>query len=141
MCTLDFPRRLCQLYVHIYVCVLRVRTCQSLGYYFTYRHEKCTFHNGLELDHQPPTREPLLPDMTSSYRRLLGALGENPDRETSATRHKDSETSATRHKDRETSATRPKDTHGDRETSATRHKDRETPALAKPVTTTTTTTS
>uniref|UniRef100_A0A8D8S6Q2 GTP cyclohydrolase 1 n=1 Tax=Cacopsylla melanoneura TaxID=428564 RepID=A0A8D8S6Q2_9HEMI len=44
-------------------------------------HEKCTFHNDLELDHQPPTREALLPDMTSSYRRLLGALGENPDRQ------------------------------------------------------------
>ncbi|KAI5703929.1 hypothetical protein M8J76_014580 [Diaphorina citri] len=44
-------------------------------------HEKCTFHNDLELDHQPPTREALLPDMTASYKRLLGALGENPDRQ------------------------------------------------------------
>lgn len=44
-------------------------------------HENCTFHNDLELDHQPPTREALLPDMASSYRMLLGALGENPDRQ------------------------------------------------------------
>ncbi|CAG9138025.1 unnamed protein product [Plutella xylostella] len=34
-------------------------------------HEKCTFHHDLELDHRPPTREALLPDMASSYRLLL----------------------------------------------------------------------
>ncbi|XP_046675748.1 GTP cyclohydrolase 1 isoform X1 [Homalodisca vitripennis] len=44
-------------------------------------HEKCSFHHDLELDHQPPTREALLPDMASSYRMLLGSLGENPDRQ------------------------------------------------------------
>ncbi|KAH8314376.1 hypothetical protein KR059_004967 [Drosophila kikkawai] len=44
-------------------------------------HEKCTFHHDLELDHKPPTREALLPDMARSYRLLLGGLGENPDRQ------------------------------------------------------------
>lgn len=44
-------------------------------------HEKCTFHHDLELDHRPPTREALLPDMAHSYRMLLGSLGENPDRQ------------------------------------------------------------
>lgn len=44
-------------------------------------HEKCTFHHDLELDHKPPTREALLPDMAQSYRLLLGGLGENPDRQ------------------------------------------------------------
>nr|CAD7460006.1 unnamed protein product [Timema tahoe] len=44
-------------------------------------HEKCTFHHDLELDHRPPTREALLPDMARSYRMLLGSLGENPDRQ------------------------------------------------------------
>lgn len=44
-------------------------------------HEKCTFHHDLELDHQPPTREALLPDMAHSYRMLLSSLGENPDRQ------------------------------------------------------------
>ncbi|XP_034106839.1 GTP cyclohydrolase 1 isoform X1 [Drosophila albomicans] len=45
------------------------------------RHENCTFHHDLELDHKPPTREALLPDMARSYRLLLGGLGENPDRQ------------------------------------------------------------
>ncbi|XP_064552006.1 GTP cyclohydrolase 1 isoform X2 [Drosophila montana] len=44
-------------------------------------HENCTFHHDLELDHKPPTREALLPDMARSYRLLLGGLGENPDRQ------------------------------------------------------------
>uniref|UniRef100_T1GI14 GTP cyclohydrolase 1 n=1 Tax=Megaselia scalaris TaxID=36166 RepID=T1GI14_MEGSC len=44
-------------------------------------HEKCTFHHDLELDHKPPTREALLPDMAHSYRMLLSGLGENPDRQ------------------------------------------------------------
>ena len=44
-------------------------------------HENCTFHHDLELDHRPPTREALLPDMARSYRLLLAGLGENPDRQ------------------------------------------------------------
>ena len=44
-------------------------------------HEKCTFHHDLELDHKPPTREALLPDMARSYRMLLSSLGEDPDRQ------------------------------------------------------------
>lgn len=48
--------------------------------YFT-GHEKCTFHHDLELDHKPPTREALLPDMAQSYRMLLSSLGEDPMRQ------------------------------------------------------------
>ncbi|KAF7273474.1 GTP cyclohydrolase 1-like [Rhynchophorus ferrugineus] len=44
-------------------------------------HEHCTFHHDLELDHKPPTREALIPEMSRSYRLLLGSLGENPDRQ------------------------------------------------------------
>lgn len=44
-------------------------------------HENCTFHHDLELDHKPPTREALLPDMADSYKLLLSALGENPERQ------------------------------------------------------------
>lgn len=44
-------------------------------------HENCAFHHDLELDHKPPTREALLPDMTGSYKMLLSALGENPERQ------------------------------------------------------------
>lgn len=44
-------------------------------------HEKCTFHHDLELDHRPPTREAMLPEMSRSYRLLLSSLGENPDRQ------------------------------------------------------------
>lgn len=43
-------------------------------------HEKCTFHHDLELDHRPPTREALLPEMSRSYKLLLSSLGEDPDR-------------------------------------------------------------
>lgn len=35
----------------------------------------------MELDHKPPTREALLPEMARSYRLLLEGLGENPDRQ------------------------------------------------------------
>lgn len=44
-------------------------------------HENCTFHHDLELDHKPPTREALLPDMAQSYRLLLSSLGEDPMRQ------------------------------------------------------------
>ncbi|XP_067626350.1 GTP cyclohydrolase 1 isoform X1 [Eurosta solidaginis] len=44
-------------------------------------HENCTFHHDLELDHKPPTREALLPELSRSYRLLLSGLGENPDRQ------------------------------------------------------------
>lgn len=44
-------------------------------------HEKCLFHHDLELDHKPPTREALLPDMAQSYRMLLSSLGEDPTRQ------------------------------------------------------------
>lgn len=44
-------------------------------------HENCTFHHDLELDHKPPTREAMIPEMTRSYRLLLNSLGENPDRQ------------------------------------------------------------
>lgn len=44
-------------------------------------HERCTFHHDLELDHRPPTREAMLPEMARSYRLLLSSLGENPDRQ------------------------------------------------------------
>jgi len=44
-------------------------------------HENCTFHHDLELDHKPPTREALLPEMSRSYRLLLGSLGEDPNRQ------------------------------------------------------------
>lgn len=48
---------------------------------FVAGHENCTFHHDLELDHKPPTREAMLPDMTDSYKMLLSALGENPERQ------------------------------------------------------------
>lgn len=35
----------------------------------------------MELDHKPPTREALLPDMAQSYRMLLSSLGEDPTRQ------------------------------------------------------------
>jgi len=44
-------------------------------------HEKCSFHHDLELDHKPPTREDLIPNMAESYRELLSNLGENPERQ------------------------------------------------------------
>lgn len=43
-------------------------------------HEKCMFHHDLELDHRPPTREAMLPEMSRSYKLLLSSLGEDPDR-------------------------------------------------------------
>lgn len=49
--------------------------------FFSTGHEKCTFHHDLELDHKPPTREALLPDMAQSYRLLLSSLGEDPTRQ------------------------------------------------------------
>lgn len=58
------------------------RCCSDAFFVFIYvGHENCTFHHDLELDHKPPTREALLPDMARSYRLLLGGLGENPDRQ------------------------------------------------------------
>ncbi|KAL5290191.1 hypothetical protein ACFFRR_009877 [Megaselia abdita] len=53
----------------------KCKNCENNG------HEKCTFHHDLELDHKPPTREDLLPDMAHSYRMLLSGLGEDPDRQ------------------------------------------------------------
>lgn len=44
-------------------------------------HENCSFHHDLELDHRPPTREALLPELARSYRLLLSGLGENPERQ------------------------------------------------------------
>ncbi|KAK3856106.1 hypothetical protein Pcinc_037529 [Petrolisthes cinctipes] len=44
-------------------------------------HENCPFHFDLELDHKPPTREDLITKLSTTYRNLLGDLGENPDRE------------------------------------------------------------
>lgn len=39
------------------------------------------FFFALLLDHKPPTREALLPDMAQSYRMLLSSLGEDPMRQ------------------------------------------------------------
>lgn len=44
-------------------------------------HEKCLHHHDLELDHKPPTREALLPELAHSYRLLLSGLGEDPERQ------------------------------------------------------------
>jgi len=44
-------------------------------------HEHCSFHHDMELDHKPPTREELIPNMTSAYKELLFSLGENPERQ------------------------------------------------------------
>lgn len=59
--------------------------CNSFPFHFWRMwlegHEKCTFHHDLELDHKPPTREALLPDMAQSYRMLLSSLGEDPSRQ------------------------------------------------------------
>ncbi|XP_045101946.1 GTP cyclohydrolase 1-like [Portunus trituberculatus] len=44
-------------------------------------HEKCPFHFDMELDHKPPSREEMLPELASSYRSLLKNLGEDVDRE------------------------------------------------------------
>ncbi|XP_047478657.1 GTP cyclohydrolase 1-like isoform X2 [Penaeus chinensis] len=53
----------------------RRRSSSSLG------HEKCTFHFDMELDHKPPTREDMIPELAASYRSLLKDLGEDPTRE------------------------------------------------------------
>lgn len=58
-----------------------VRRIFELFVFFVAGHEKCTFHHDLELDHRPPTREAMLPEMARSYRLLLSSLGENPDRQ------------------------------------------------------------
>lgn len=39
------------------------------------------FHHDLELDHQPPTREAMIPEMSRSYKLLLSSLGEDPERQ------------------------------------------------------------
>lgn len=44
-------------------------------------HEKCMFHHDLELDHRPPTREAMIPEMSRSYKLLLSSLGEDPERQ------------------------------------------------------------
>ncbi|KAG7177216.1 GTP cyclohydrolase 1-like 1, partial [Homarus americanus] len=44
-------------------------------------HEKCPFHFDLELDHKPPTREDIIPELAASYRSLLKDLGEDPNRD------------------------------------------------------------
>lgn len=49
--------------------------------FFCVGHENCSFHHDLELDHKPPTREDLIPNMAAAYRELLGSLGEDPDRQ------------------------------------------------------------
>lgn len=48
---------------------------------FALGHEKCLHHHDLELDHKPPTREALLPELAHSYRLLLSGLGEDPERQ------------------------------------------------------------
>ncbi|VEN52950.1 unnamed protein product, partial [Callosobruchus maculatus] len=61
---------------------LTEETCQTIVDVAPIKgHEKCTFHHDLELDHRPPTREAMLPEMSRSYRLLLSSLGENPDRQ------------------------------------------------------------
>uniref|UniRef100_A0A2P2HY93 GTP cyclohydrolase 1 n=1 Tax=Hirondellea gigas TaxID=1518452 RepID=A0A2P2HY93_9CRUS len=52
----------------------RRRSSTSIG------HEKCTFHHDLELEHRPPTREELIPELATSYRNVLTHLGEDPKR-------------------------------------------------------------
>lgn len=52
-----------------------------ISLYFSSGHEKCLNHHDLELDHKPPTREALLPELAHSYRLLLSGLGEDPDRQ------------------------------------------------------------
>jgi len=39
------------------------------------------FHHDLELDHRPPTRESMIPEMSRSYKLLLSSLGEDPERQ------------------------------------------------------------
>ncbi|OXA60687.1 GTP cyclohydrolase 1 isoform X2 [Folsomia candida] len=44
-------------------------------------HENCSFHHDMELDHKPPTREDLIPNMSSAYKELIASLGEDPERQ------------------------------------------------------------
>jgi GTP cyclohydrolase I len=44
-------------------------------------HENCHFHHDMELDHKPPTREDLIPNMATAYKELLFSLGEDVDRQ------------------------------------------------------------
>lgn len=64
----------CSEYSRIDKIIRKSLICLFLG------HEKCTFHHDLELDHRPPTREALLPEMSRSYKLLLSSLGEDPNR-------------------------------------------------------------
>lgn len=64
----------CSKYSRIDKIIRKSLICLFLG------HEKCTFHHDLELDHRPPTREALLPEMSRSYKLLLSSLGEDPNR-------------------------------------------------------------
>ena len=41
----------------------------------------CPFHHDLELDHRPPTREDMIPFLSSAYKNVLAGLGEDPKRE------------------------------------------------------------
>ncbi|KAF2367227.1 GTP cyclohydrolase I [Trinorchestia longiramus] len=49
----------------------RRRSSTSIG------HEKCSFHHDLELEHEPSTREELIPELAESYRSVLKNLGED----------------------------------------------------------------
>ncbi|XP_071539215.1 GTP cyclohydrolase 1 [Panulirus ornatus] len=60
---------------HLYHFKRERRSSSSAG------HEKCHFHFDLELDHKPPTREDIIPELADSYRSLLKNLGEDPNRE------------------------------------------------------------
>jgi len=51
------------------------RTTKTAG------HEQCSFHHDMELDHKPPTREDLIPNMAGAYKELLFSLGEDVDRQ------------------------------------------------------------
>lgn len=53
----------------------RRRSSTSIG------HEKCSFHHDLELEHQPSTREELIPELAESYRKVLRNLGEDDTRQ------------------------------------------------------------
>lgn len=71
-------KKMCAMVAIRYMFVLNI---DVLYVYYFIGHEKCTFHHDLELDHKPPTREALLPDMARSYRMMLSSLGEDPDRQ------------------------------------------------------------
>lgn len=69
------------IFVAVVVVVVLYYRIPFLTQFIFIGHEKCTFHHDLELDHKPPTREALLPDMAQSYRMLLSSLGEDPTRQ------------------------------------------------------------